>query len=54
MITVVLFNEHDESTDEYTFDSEQIYFRWLALTRKTWAYILTYINRGTDGEELYL
>jgi hypothetical protein len=54
MVTVVLFDETDASIGEFDFDNEQQYFRWLALTRRTWAYILTYINRGTDGEELYL
>lgn len=55
-IHCIMFNRHNMAIDELTFDFERDYFRYLALTKKTWHRVYTLIQTGYDydGSPTYM
>ena len=47
-IMVHFYNEANECIDEMYFDFESEYFRFLALTKRKWHKIITFISTGFD------
>lgn len=48
MVRCLFVNEYNECICEMYFDYESEYFRYLALARKAWHRIITFVNVGYD------